>query len=239
MMTAIQGDRLPVMEIIDLSETSSDPLVQKMLENFLAFRGQKVGKLPESSVSQIDAIRQTPPDKPGVYIVQVDDAYKIGHTVNFAKRIPKLKTGNPKEMVLINFIETANRLQAKRLESALHAFFWQKLIRGEWYKLNEADLKFIEDYQAGEGQRPVRDKDTLDTQIFIRMQEEIITTSIRKVCQILKKRTFMVEDILRECQDAGLTYASWVGALCILDRDKKLYFSNGFIRVPRDFLNDE
>lgn len=62
--------------------------------------------------------------------------YKIGKSVNVERRIKSISTGNTTiEKVMVLPIDC---------EGYLHSYFSNKRIRGEWFKLNNEDIKFIE-----------------------------------------------------------------------------------------------
>jgi len=205
-------------------------LAEKMLENFLSRKEKKVGNLPERKVWPLTG---SLPEVPGVYVIRDGAYYKIGHTTNFRKRIYALRLSNPRELSLEYFIEATNRLQAKRLEGALHSFFALKCIRGEWYALDETDVKFLQDYQASTGQAVLR---AFDLQNFGDLKKDTIMDAMKRACKALGKRTMTIQEAMKENQELGLTFAGWKDALDHLDREKRLYFSGNLIRVPVDAL---
>ena len=62
---------------------------------------------------------------------------KIGVAKNIASRKRNLQTGNPSELKLIGWIETAD---AFKLERSLHQHFESTHVRGEWFALEPADI---------------------------------------------------------------------------------------------------
>lgn len=67
------------------------------------------------------------------------DLFKIGVTRNlYSKRMKQLQTGNGTELHLVNFHET---FYPFAVEKHLHLKFQDKREHGEWFKLNNDDLK--------------------------------------------------------------------------------------------------
>jgi len=212
---------------------SHDPTVARMLENFIESKQGKIGVLPKTFASKIDILRREPPTTSGVYIVRCANKYKIGHTTNFARRVKSFKTANPDDIVLEAFIGTENRLQAKRLETALHRVFDAKRIKGEWFLLNEGDLEFVNTYQMKVGQQGL--SGVVDTEVFQQLTDRLIRTSLQNTATKLGRRYFTIQEMMGECPDIGLPFATWKCALDTLHHDKVLYCSGEAVRLPRDF----
>ena len=69
--------------------------------------------------------------------------YKIGYTRrDVSKRIKELKTGNGSEMYVIDSFKSK---WGTKIESQLHRIFKSKKINGEWFDLNEEDVKSFGD----------------------------------------------------------------------------------------------
>lgn len=77
-------------------------------------------------------------DQEGVYILRCLDFYKIGKSKNIKKRLQILKIGNPFALELIFFIPSSD---ANNLEKFFHEIFEEKKVQGEWFMLNEEDVK--------------------------------------------------------------------------------------------------
>lgn len=73
---------------------------------------------------------------------------KIGVANKPVKRLKTFQTGNHEELIILRVIKLPNRNTAFQLESALHKKFKKYHIRGEWFKLSETLVEFIENYQA-------------------------------------------------------------------------------------------
>ena len=73
-----------------------------------------------------------------IYIIKCNEFYKIGIANDLDSRISSLQTGNP--YILEIYFAKKHRL-AEQLEKYLHNHFIKKQISGEWFKLNENDLK--------------------------------------------------------------------------------------------------
>lgn len=76
-----------------------------------------------------------------VYLILSDElgAYKIGVSKNDPnQRLRKLSTGNPDALVMINFFQSQNPY---KLEKWLHRKYDHKRGDGEWFYLEEDDIK--------------------------------------------------------------------------------------------------
>ena len=70
------------------------------------------------------------------------DTYKIGVTRDLAqKRLKRLQTGNASELHIIHSVYATYPF---RLETILHNKFKHKRATGEWYYLNQDDIKNFE-----------------------------------------------------------------------------------------------
>lgn len=209
-------------------------LADRMLNNFLALKASKIGRLPASGTnSDLDCLAGKIPKASGVYLIKDGEYYKIGHTTNFAIRISSIRTSNPREVEVITFIETVNRAQAKRLETALHKFFALKRVQGEWFELCNDDIQFFRDFQSATGQKPL---ENLDMVTFNKVKKELAIKSIIQASKSLNRRTMTVQDIMQESPTVGLTFAGWKDILYQLDYEKIIYFSGNLVRVPRDLI---
>ena len=209
-------------------------LADRMLNNFLELKASKIGRLPASGTnSDLDCLAGKIPKASGVYLLKDGEYYKIGHTTNFAIRISSIRTSNPREVEVITFIETVNRAQAERLETALHKFFALKRVRCEWFELCSDDIQFFKDFQMATGQKPL---ESLDIVAFSQAKKELAIKSIIQASKSLKRRTMTVQDIIQESSHVGLTFTGWQDILHQFDREKILYFSGNLVRVPADLI---
>ena len=208
-------------------------LANRMLENFLALKDKKIGRLPESTNSALDCKAGRVPSAPGVYLIRDGESFKIGHTSNFAARIADLRVSNPREIAIEAFVECVNRAQAKRLERSLHSFFALKRIRGEWFELNAEDIEFFKEYQRSTGQHEI---EVLDVETFTKAKREMAVKSLLQASKELGKRTMTVIEVMQNSTSFGLTFQGWMDTLHTLDREKVIYFSGNLIRVPRDLI---
>lgn len=87
-------------------------------------------------------IRGKSPKRPGfVYVIRVQDVFKIGLTENFKQRIEGLKAQYKfRQYKLIVLIEVPNMLA---IETELHRAFSPKHIVREWFKLDQSDIATI------------------------------------------------------------------------------------------------
>lgn len=99
---------------------------------------KRLPKLPESP----------PPIAGFVYVIKaVSGKYKIGRTKDTKHRLQTLQTSSHKELRIVMQIKTTNY---QALEKACHRKFIEKRLRGEWYDLNRADLKWIKNLPVRE-----------------------------------------------------------------------------------------
>lgn len=86
-----------------------------------------------------------PTTKQKLYILNQDesDYYKIGLTNNIENRIRSLQGGNPKKLNII-FIETF--YLSLHLEKVVFKIMKDKFIFGEWYKMNQNEIKNLIKY---------------------------------------------------------------------------------------------
>lgn len=91
----------------------------------------------------LDLFSQTIPHNPDrgyIYVLRSPYGYKIGKTKNPTKRLNHFGVKLPFETEVIILKETKNYHLTER---ELHEKFMHKRIRGEWFQLNERDLKYI------------------------------------------------------------------------------------------------
>lgn len=81
-----------------------------------------------------------------VYIITSDEfkqdgIYKIGITNNIERRLADMQTGCPFILYALRVFGTKNPLA---VEVMLHSFFDKKRLRGEWFKLDDLDIAYID-----------------------------------------------------------------------------------------------
>ena len=77
-----------------------------------------------------------------VYLISDGTYTKIGITNNLTKRLKVLQTGNPHKLTYIDYVPCDD---ASRVEKELHNLYALKHMVGEWFNLNEVDVKNILD----------------------------------------------------------------------------------------------
>ncbi len=73
-----------------------------------------------------------------VYLLESGERFKIGYTKNIKKRLRQLRTGSPFDIRLVHSLEAE---QPQALEKQFHDRFAKKRIRGEWFRLDAADVR--------------------------------------------------------------------------------------------------
>lgn len=63
----------------------------------------------------------------------INPSIKIGITHSLNTRIKELQTGNPRELILIDYFTIETKSAAYAAEAYLHRRFAKQIIRGEWY----------------------------------------------------------------------------------------------------------
>lgn len=77
-----------------------------------------------------------------VYVFTDDRYYKIGLSMNVVKRKTTLQTGNPNELKTVLKVIVVD---PAKVETILLERFSEKIIRGEWFDLDEEDLCELEE----------------------------------------------------------------------------------------------
>ena len=75
-----------------------------------------------------------------VYVFACNGYYKIGKSKNPEKRLLSFKTGTPFPIDIVQIYKSRNM---NILEKLLHNLFSDKQIEGEWFNLNDDDIKII------------------------------------------------------------------------------------------------
>ena len=71
--------------------------------------------------------------------------YKIGFTKNkntLKKRVKQLQTGNPNKIKMVEFFGSEH---GRKLETTLHNIYSSKRLEGEWFELDDYDVKLFID----------------------------------------------------------------------------------------------
>ena len=78
-----------------------------------------------------------------VYILKINNGYKVGMTTNLKNRMSSLKSTLDKQLILIHKISSN---KAILLERYMHEAFIDKRIQGEIFNLNDTDIEDIKRY---------------------------------------------------------------------------------------------
>ena len=76
-----------------------------------------------------------------LYLIKCQQLYKIGITNDIKSRLAQLSTGNPFELSVVRVFGYDN---AEIVERAVHQRFSSNRKRGEWFELDENDLRDFE-----------------------------------------------------------------------------------------------
>lgn len=75
-----------------------------------------------------------------LYVIRCEQYYKIGYTFDLKTRLDNLQTANPFALYVVLAVRHP---EARVIERMLHQFFYDKKVVGEWFLLDEKDLKKI------------------------------------------------------------------------------------------------
>lgn len=75
-----------------------------------------------------------------LYVLTDGDFCKIGVASNIEQRVETIKKLNPRDITVLKLKKLDN---AYTYEKSMHKKFANKLVYGEWFKLNKADIDFI------------------------------------------------------------------------------------------------
>jgi len=78
-----------------------------------------------------------------IYIIKMDNKYKIGRTINIEKRMMGFKCHSIRNYKLILFYYVYNYIL---VETEIHKLYKNKKIRNEWFNLNENEIIEIKNY---------------------------------------------------------------------------------------------
>lgn len=94
---------------------------------------------------QIKVVNQAEmPKKQGfIYVIKAEDRYKIGRSISKRSRIKTHQTSSPVEISLV-FEQQVD--DCVNMELELHDLFSDKRVKGEWFALDEKDLKTLSEY---------------------------------------------------------------------------------------------
>lgn len=75
-----------------------------------------------------------------VYFIRCNDRVKIGYAKNVEARLADLQVGSPYDLEILGTVSGGHEEEGR-----LHTLFYQDRIRGEWFRLSDAILAFIEE----------------------------------------------------------------------------------------------
>lgn len=113
-----------------------------------------------------------------IYFVRSGDYIKIGISNNVIERVKQIQTCSPLKVELIKFIGVDDELS---LEKAFHGKFVADKAEGEWFKISEELLDFIEGLESEEQ----TDKRTpFSTSLFPHFHTALKIEAARKGCNV-------------------------------------------------------
>ena len=124
-----------------------------ILSNFFCCHPNQILKITDKSES---LNRLSLQENEGiVYFVSFENGLtKIGFTSDLQTRISALEQKEKMKGELIGYIATDDCLTIERL---FHTMFENKLVRGEFFRLSEADMEMLKKYERGEKKNVIRD----------------------------------------------------------------------------------
>lgn len=75
-----------------------------------------------------------------IYLVKLQDTYKIGRTKDVQSRLEALKSGSPFKLTLVHSFFSAD---CKQLERELHKRYAHLCVKGEWFRLTTSEIDEI------------------------------------------------------------------------------------------------
>lgn len=119
---------------------------KRALDNLLSNK-KLLAQIKYNNIKQVKSNNTRPihvDDTSGyIYIILVNEYYKIGRTKNYNTRRKTYITENPTPIQTILFKHVNNHIQ---IEKKLHNMFKHKLHQSEWFKLNASDINKIKKY---------------------------------------------------------------------------------------------
>lgn len=76
-----------------------------------------------------------------LYLLKCGEYYKIGTSMNVPKRMVDLQVGNP---IILEKYDASWCYYAEAWEFGLHRFFNKFRVHGEWFKLNDEQVKLVQ-----------------------------------------------------------------------------------------------
>ena len=77
-----------------------------------------------------------------IYLIEFNNLYKIGYSVNPENRLKQLCLGESGKIVF-----KKNVPHPRKFENILHKEFSDKQVSGEWYNLSESDLDYVNSFE--------------------------------------------------------------------------------------------
>ena len=141
---------IPISQLEHLSDEDIGVRVRLLAPQAQALADEALAESRRQQDEWIAAARGTRSPPPSaqighVYLLQCGPFYKIGKAVDVNKRVKDLRTQPPFDIELLHVIHT---LDMRKRERQLHQRFADKRVKGEWFKLDTADVAAI---QAMEG----------------------------------------------------------------------------------------
>lgn len=76
-----------------------------------------------------------------VYFISDGEFVKIGVAESLPNRIKELQTGNPRKLFALYVIDTNSKIDALKIERDLHKLFSSVRCIGEWFEINDEEIK--------------------------------------------------------------------------------------------------
>lgn len=76
-----------------------------------------------------------------VYFISDGEFVKIGVAASLTSRIRELQTGNPRKLFAMYVIEANSQKDALKIENELHDLFFDVRCIGEWFDINDEEIK--------------------------------------------------------------------------------------------------
>lgn len=78
-----------------------------------------------------------------VYFITDGEYIKIGIASSLPNRVRQLQTGNARRLKALYIIPQKNQKDSLNIEKAMHEYFYNKRMSGEWFDIQEKDIHDI------------------------------------------------------------------------------------------------
>jgi hypothetical protein len=126
-----------------MASKNAEKVAKKKLEKDIKEKLVDIGDVLQESYERRKRLNLS-----SIYIIKCGVYYKIGYAYDVASRFCSIKLSNPYEIYLVFSFKVTD---AKKFEKELHKIFESKKHRGEWFILDDEDIREIKELSVIEG----------------------------------------------------------------------------------------